>query len=182
MGKKKKFIDKKKSATFQLLARDSSDPNYDGTPGSDRVFVRVDNSSYSVDALFPDDNAQLSGTVGGEDDPNSIFDDAPNDYDDGEDDDLVSGSLARSVDHSLPEHVRKEILELGFPDDGYNYLAHLREIKNTGGGSAFYQNPKAKLDQLPRDVKVGFLFTQFCVVWLFRKLAENHLIDAINVE
>ncbi|KAF2310052.1 hypothetical protein GH714_006334 [Hevea brasiliensis] len=52
-----------------------------------------------------------------------------------------------------PEHVRREILELGFPDDGYNYLLHLREIKNTGGGSYFYQNPKATPDQLPRDVK-----------------------------
>ncbi|KAK1575263.1 hypothetical protein Q3G72_003927 [Acer saccharum] len=27
------------------------------------------------------------------------------------------------------------------------------EIKNTGGGSAFYQNPKFKLEHLPRDVK-----------------------------
>ncbi|PHT84886.1 hypothetical protein T459_13329 [Capsicum annuum] len=46
-----------------------------------------------------------------------------------------------------------EILELGFPDDGYNYLEHLREIKNTGGGSAYYENPKAKLNELPHDVK-----------------------------
>ncbi|KAL6959667.1 hypothetical protein U1Q18_039821 [Sarracenia purpurea var. burkii] len=53
----------------------------------------------------------------------------------------------------LPDHVRKEILELGFPDDGYSYLIHLREIKNTGGGSAYYHNEKAKLDQLPLDVK-----------------------------
>lgn len=29
----------------------------------------------------------------------------------------------------------------------------MREIKNTGGGSAYYQNPKAKLEELPRDVK-----------------------------
>ncbi|PHU21124.1 hypothetical protein BC332_12275 [Capsicum chinense] len=53
----------------------------------------------------------------------------------------------------LPDDVRKEILELGFPDDGYNYLEHLREIKNTGGGSAYYENPKAKLNELPHDVK-----------------------------
>lgn len=44
------------------------------------------------------------------------------------------------------------------PDDGYNYLFHLREIRNAGGGSSFYQNPKARLDQLPRDVKVCFMF------------------------
>ncbi|THF97981.1 hypothetical protein TEA_010595 [Camellia sinensis var. sinensis] len=59
-------------------------------------------------------------------DPNSMFADAPNDCDDEDD---------------------------GFPDDGYNYLIHLREIKNTGGGSAYYHNSKAKLDQLPLDVK-----------------------------
>ncbi|KAJ0086649.1 hypothetical protein Patl1_09246 [Pistacia atlantica] len=136
MGKKKKFIDKKKAATFQLLARDSSDPNFDDTPGNDRVFVRVDNSPYSLGTL--DEN---------HDDSNSIFADAPDD-DDGELE--FNGSTTTA---SLPEHVRREILELGFPDDGYNYLAHLREIKNTGGGSAFYHNPKFRLDQLQRDVK-----------------------------
>lgn len=55
---------------------------------------------------------------------------------------------------ALPEHVRREILELGFPDDGYNYLLHLREINNAGGGSSYYHNRKAKLDQVPIDVKV----------------------------
>lgn len=161
MGRKKKFIDKKKSATFQLLARDSSDPNFDGSPGSDRVFVRVDNSSYSVDRFFAGDEPH-----GDDNDPNSIFADAPEDYGDGEDDDRACQNHA-AQSQSLPEHARKEILELGFPDDGYNYLAHLREIKNTGGGSAFYHNPKAKLNQLSRDVKVSFL----CV--LLFGLSEN---------
>ena len=148
MGKKK-FIDKKKSATFQLLARDSSDPNYDDSPGSDRVFVRVDNNSYSVDSFFAGDDPYNV------DDSNSIFADAPDDYDPEEDDNNRGfGNSSRPAAHPLPEHVRKEILELGFPDDGYNYLAHLREIKNSGGGSAFYHNPKTRLDQLPRDVKV----------------------------
>ncbi|XP_047149272.1 protein LTV1 homolog [Vigna umbellata] len=122
-GRKKKFIDKKNSATFQLIARDSSDPSFSQ---SDRVFVRVDNNPVS----FPD--AEDAG-----------FDDATGDYDDY---DGASGG-------PLPEDVRKEILELGFPDDGYNYLNHLREIKNTGAGAAFFQNPKFKLQHLPRDVK-----------------------------
>ncbi|XP_039155927.1 phosphatidylinositol:ceramide inositolphosphotransferase 1-like isoform X2 [Eucalyptus grandis] len=47
-------------------------------------------------------------------------------------------------------------MELGFPDDGCNYLGHLREIRNVGGGSAFYQNPKARLDLVPKDVKWTF--------------------------
>ena len=145
MGKKK-FIDKRKSATFQLLARDSSDPNYGDSPGDDRVFVRVDNNSFSTDSFFAaGDDAE---------DPDSIFADAPEDPDAGEDAYASSSLRPASHSHPLPEHVRKEILELGFPDDGYNYLLHLREIKNTGGGSAFYNNPKTKLDQIPSDVKV----------------------------
>ncbi|KAK3231730.1 hypothetical protein Dsin_003611 [Dipteronia sinensis] len=121
---------------FQLLARDSSDPYFDETPGNDRVFVRVDNSAYS----FGNDN----------DDSNSIFADAPDDEDVEDDVGQPSGPSGTT---SLPENLRREILELGFPDDGYNYLSHLREIKNTGGGSAFYHNPKFKLEHLPRDVK-----------------------------
>lgn len=66
-------------------------------------------------------------------------------------------SIGATAAVPLPDHVRREILELGFPDDGYNYLIHLREIKNTGGGSAFYHNSKARLDQVPLDVKVGYL-------------------------
>ncbi|KAM0032886.1 putative Low temperature viability protein Ltv1 [Helianthus debilis subsp. tardiflorus] len=145
MGKKKKkFIDKKKAATFQLISRDSSDPNYSEDPSGDRVFVRVDGNSDKP--FFDDDN-------------NGIFDDAPEDYSDDEsggqdrrfEEQMTAGRLPGGT--SLPDDVRREILELGFPDDGYNYLAHLREIRVTGGGSSFYQNPKARPDQLPRDVK-----------------------------
>ncbi|GFP95176.1 hypothetical protein PHJA_001662000 [Phtheirospermum japonicum] len=142
MGKKK-FIDKKKSATFQLMARDTSDPNYSSGPDGDRVFVRVDdNNQYTPDSFFNEGDPNDA-------DPDSIFADAPEDCD---------GDVGGVFNHkpqttALPDHIRREILELGFPDDGYNYLAHLREIKNTGGGSAYYQNPKANFDQLPRDVK-----------------------------
>lgn len=150
MGRKsKKFIDKKKSATFQLLSRDSRDPNFAAdAPGGDRIFVRVDNNPFSVETF---------GSDGAGEDPDSVFADAPEDVESGEDawgfGSLVGTSTEKK--QQLPEDVRKEILELGFPDDGYNYLLHLREIRNTGGGSAFYQNPKARLDLVPKDVKVG---------------------------
>ncbi|XP_047972290.1 protein LTV1 homolog [Salvia hispanica] len=142
MGKKK-FFDKKKSATFQLMARDTSDPNYSTSdPMGDRVFVRVDNNEYVPTTM--EDSA----------DPDSIYADAPDDYDDED----PYGSSGEVVDHKskstgLPDHIRREILELGFPDDGYNYLAHMREIKNTGGGSTYFNNPKADVHQLPQDVK-----------------------------
>ncbi|KAK3009373.1 hypothetical protein RJ639_013790, partial [Escallonia herrerae] len=140
MGKKK-FIDKKKSATFQLIARDTSDPSYDIGPSGDRVFVRVDSSPYSIDGFFDDQKDAVPS------DSDSIFADAPGDVDGV----TLGGQFGPPP--PLPDRVRREILELGFPDDGYNYLAHLREIKNTGGGSAFYENPKARLYQIPRDVK-----------------------------
>ncbi|XP_057502849.1 uncharacterized protein LOC130786568 [Actinidia eriantha] len=146
MGKKK-FIDKKKSATYQILARDTSDPNYSDSPSGDRVFVRVDNNyAYSVDTFFDEHNDAVSG--------DDRFADAPDDYDE-EDDDGEKQVRAPPpcAAAGLPDHVRREILELGFPDDGYNYLTHLREIKNNGGGAVYYHNSKAKLDQLPRDVK-----------------------------
>lgn len=150
MGKKK-FIDKKKSATFQLFARDSSDPIYSDAPGNDRVFVRVDNNPVSVHTAFNEDEDCYHNSQYDEED--SIFADAP---DDDDDNGTLLGSSSRTgakEKNALPENVRKEILELGFPDDGYNYLIHMREIRNTGGGSAFFHNPKFKPEQLPHDVK-----------------------------
>ncbi|KAE9617291.1 putative Low temperature viability protein [Lupinus albus] len=127
MGKKK-FIDKKNSITYQLIARDSSDPYFaQDIPGADRVFVRVDNNPVS----------------------DSIFDDAPDD----EDYDVAERQIGIHKAATLPDEVRKEILELGFPDDGYNYLTHLREIKNAGGGSSFHHNPKFRFHDVPNDVK-----------------------------
>ncbi|KAJ6953556.1 protein LTV1-like [Populus alba x Populus x berolinensis] len=153
MGKKK-FIDKKKAATFQLFARDSSDPNFDGT---DQVFVRVDNSPYSIDNFLAENKCYSNSRF--DDDPNSIFPDAPDDTEDGEDGSLGNslhfggGFFCETSSGPLPEDVRREILELGFPDDGYNYLLHLRDIKSNVNGSGYYQNPKAKLHQLPHDIK-----------------------------
>lgn len=157
MGKKKPFINKKNSATFHLLARDTSASDVAaGAPESDRVFVRVDNNPYSVRGLEDDDEGD-EGEVNEEFGQDSIFADAPEGADDVRD--WISGGGGGGGGHGesrgvLPAHVRRDIIELGFPDDGYNYLLHLREIKNAGGGSTYYHNSKAKLDQLPLDVKV----------------------------
>ncbi|KAF8048738.1 hypothetical protein N665_2421s0007 [Sinapis alba] len=136
MGKKK-FIDKKKAATFELCPRDTSDPLYSDAPGGDKIFLRVDQNPVNINGFT-------------EEGDNSQFDDAPE-----EEEDLAYGysSFVGSSNNPLPADVRKEILELGYPDDGYNYLDHLREIKNTGGGSNFYANPKFEGEYLPRDVK-----------------------------
>ncbi|KAG7565111.1 Low temperature viability protein [Arabidopsis suecica] len=138
MGKKK-FIDKKKAATFELCPRDTSDPRYSDAPGGDKIFLRVDQNPVNINGFIEEEDEEEGDS--------SRFEDAPEDLPYG------YSSFGESSSNPLPAHVRKEILELGYPDDGYNYLEHLREIKNTGGGSNFYANPKFVVDQLPRDVK-----------------------------
>lgn len=159
MGKKKRFIDKKNSATFHLLARDSSDNQ---PSAADPVFVRVDSNPFSTPQGFSsqddDDLAGAPDSAGfGGDDSASIFADAPDDVDSDEE---AARPNPPPPPSGLPEHVRREILELGLPDDGYNYLLHLRDIKNAGGGSSYYHNSKAKLDQVSIDVKVRVRFIQ----------------------
>ncbi|PKA54802.1 hypothetical protein AXF42_Ash000637 [Apostasia shenzhenica] len=170
MGRRKKsFIDKRNSATFKLLARDTSTITYAAggggdVPSSDRVFVRVDNNPYLVRIFDEESYGECDGSgetpccIKHRDDMDSIFADALDDSDDEGSSSqhwpcrATSDSQGRAS-HPLPEEARREILELGLPDDGYNYLQHLRVISNAGGGSSYYQNSKAKLELVPLDVK-----------------------------
>ncbi|CAN6206209.1 unnamed protein product [Urochloa humidicola] len=123
-------------ATFRLCPRPGA------ADASERVFVRVDDNPYSVPG-FADDGGgpSSSAAVGGDDEPSS-----PSANDGGD---------------ALPEHVRREILELGLPDDGYDYLPHLRELRaslsSTGGGgsSAVFLPSRRRPARsgLPVDVK-----------------------------
>ncbi|KAL5210773.1 hypothetical protein ABZP36_006396 [Zizania latifolia] len=111
-------------ATYKLFPRaGATDPN-------DRVFIRLDNNDYSVPG-FGDEEPY---------DP-SLFhtDDATADH-------------FSSTSGPLPEHIRRDILELGLPDDGYNYLHHLRELRPSAAApSSFVPNQTAPL--VPLDVK-----------------------------
>ncbi|BAF22294.1 uncharacterized protein [Oryza sativa Japonica Group] len=104
-------------ATFRLCPRPGA------ADASDRVFFRVDNNPYYVPGFADDD--VLGGAAAA-----AV----------GEGDDDAPSSSASGETGPLPDHVRREILELGLPDDGYDYLAHLREIRpsisSTGGGGA----------------------------------------------
>lgn len=77
MGRKtKKFIDRRKSATFRLLSRDSADPDFAAdAPGGDHIFVRVDNNPFTVETFGNDSYGE---------DPSSLFADAPEDVEGGE--------------------------------------------------------------------------------------------------
>ncbi|KAL6878375.1 hypothetical protein ACP4OV_012545 [Aristida adscensionis] len=92
---------------------------------NDRVFVRVDNNDYSVPGFADEDP----------------FD--------------TSAAGADHLSGPLPEHVRREILELGLPDDGYNYLSHLRELRPTAAAAAasFVPTSTTRPEPLPLDVK-----------------------------
>ncbi|KAL5197045.1 hypothetical protein ABZP36_000557 [Zizania latifolia] len=120
-------------ATFRLCPRPGA------ADASDRVFVRVDNNPYSVPGFADDDDGagpSAAAVEGGGD-----------------------GTPSSSDSGALPEHVRGEILELGLPDDGYDYLPHLRELRpslsSTGGGAsaAFLPSRRRARFGLPLDVK-----------------------------
>ncbi|XP_066349456.1 uncharacterized protein [Miscanthus floridulus] len=112
-------------ATFRLFPRaGAADPN-------DRVFVRVDNNDYTVPGFADEDS----------------FDSSLSDPSAGD------GNF-HSASGPLPEHVRREILELGLPDDGYNYLSHLRELRPAAAAaSSFVPSSTARPEPLPLDVK-----------------------------
>lgn len=171
MGKKK-FIDKKKSATFALVYRESADTEDDGVA---RVFTRVDGGYSHIPGFteedprsngYEDDEEEEEEEVGAPFDESSVFADAE---DDDDDDDEAGGGLSsrkvlkgvgrqRDVSVSrlgpLPEHVRLELVELGFADDGYDYLQHMRKIGQAGVGGAFVPTNRLQLDRLRTDVKV----------------------------
>ncbi|KAL6841927.1 hypothetical protein ACP4OV_028439 [Aristida adscensionis] len=130
-------------ATFRLCPRPGA------ADASDRVFVRVDSNPYSVPG-FADDG----GGGGGGGGPSSSA--AA-----GGEGGTSSSSADEGTGDDLPERVRQEIMALGLPDDGYDYLAHLRELRpslsSTGGGgsSAVFLPSRRRPGRsgLPVDVK-----------------------------
>eukprot|EP00250_Pteridium_aquilinum_P013908 c21653_g1_i1 orf=736-2304(-) len=131
MGRKK-FIDKKNSATYRLVFKESSSGAGGGfEDGSDRVFVRVDGGDAHVPGFDPDT----------EEEDEEIEEEKEQDR--GRD---------RGRGH-VSEHGRRELLELGFPDDGYNYLQHLREVGPSGRIGSFVPINRVRLDPLRPDVK-----------------------------
>lgn len=145
MGKKK--FNKKAGATFSLMFRESAAEDN----GGQRVFVRTDGGADYVPGFsddYPDPSSPSSsipaagatsaeggmtstggkGGGAGEYDPKEFLKEL-----------LASGrftmgSRNQAPPKPLPEPVRREILELGLPDDGYDYTKHLRVIGQPGTG------------------------------------------------
>ncbi|MEW5310106.1 MAG: hypothetical protein WDW38_001935 [Sanguina aurantia] len=110
MGKTKPFINKKQSVTFYLTHNDggSSDSGDEEQGGE---------AATNVDATA----AGTSGTYAGG-------------YD-GDTGSVVEGSLWDDGAYTMTAEKRKEMLLMGLPDDGYDYLRHLKAIA-TGGETA----------------------------------------------
>ncbi|TVU37695.1 hypothetical protein EJB05_11023, partial [Eragrostis curvula] len=127
-------------ATFRLCPRPGA------ADASDRVFVRVDDNPYTVPGFADNDSPSHDLAPSSSDSP-AGGDDAP------------SSSSVDDGGNALPDHVRREILELGLPDDGYDYLTHLRELRpslqSTGGGASavFLQSRRPARTGLSPDVK-----------------------------
>jgi protein LTV1 len=122
MGKKKAFIDKKNAQTFSLVFR-STEGDDDGP--LERVLVPqapdadCGASVASGASGFPPRGIGGGGAPGG--DPRALFRH------------FFGGEDGNDEGAPLTEARRRELLEYGFPDDGYDYLSHCRVI---GRGSA----------------------------------------------
>lgn len=138
MGKKK-FIDKKKAATFQLFFRDSTD---EAEGSSEKVFIRTDEGSNHVpgfsDDYVPKEGEADSSTPG----PPHYFDE-----------DFFPSRFNVKPSLPLTDEKRREIVEFGLQDDGYDYTQHLRTIGQARGLGVFI--PASKVEPIVEEnVKV----------------------------
>lgn len=108
MGKKKSFIDKKRSTTYSLVYRNVEDPD-EAEAGPGRTLLASGEMGAPV------------GGAGPPSDPRALY----RHFFGGDDDDEEQAPLS--------EERRLELLEFGFPDDGYDYLKHCRVL---GAGRA----------------------------------------------
>jgi protein LTV1 len=113
MGKKKSFIDKKRSTTYTLVYSDGANPL--GTPEeADRLLVA--NEELNLPVAAPG-HAPPS-------DPRSLYR-----HFFGDDDGEEAGA-------PLSEQRRRELLELGFPDDDYDYFKHCKVLNSQPAAAA----------------------------------------------
>lgn len=214
MGKKK-FIDKKKSATFTLVFRDTAAED-DTAAVPIRQFTRVDGGNSYVPGFTEDDPRSQPGD--GDDEDSDHEEDYYDDEDDEEEEEVVKdeegvrghgdesrfgdpdesedeekesfvqphqrnkGSKAAvgrrpgSLGRGLAENVRRDLIELGFPDDGYDYNQHMRSIASTGAGAAFVPSTRAA-DPLRADIRV---ITVFAFIFLQSAECRNEFLAFIR--
>jgi protein LTV1 len=117
MGKSRPYIDRKQAASYSLVYRNAEA----GQETSDRQWIE---SSKGVGVGRPDAEAVLQQA-----------DTAPRAP-------YIPRWFQDEVD-DISEDRRKELIELGFPDDGYDYLKHMRVL---GKGQASLEGAEAHVD------------------------------------
>ncbi|DBA99090.1 hypothetical protein WJX77_009113 [Trebouxia sp. C0004] len=117
MGKSRPYIDRKQAASYSLVYRNAEA----GQETSDRQWIE---SSKGVGVGRPDAEAVLQQA-----------DTAPRAP-------YIPRWFQDEVD-DISEDRRKEVIELGFPDDGYDYLKHMRVL---GKGQASLEGAEAHVD------------------------------------
>lgn len=108
MGKKKPFIDKKKSTTYSLIYRSQDDAQAD-PEGSDRILQPTDSVG------VPDVQTEQVGRW-------------PPGH-------PLAWLQAERANRVTDDARRREIVSLGLPDDGYDYMKHLRIVGGPGSTS-----------------------------------------------
>ncbi len=205
MGKKKKFIEKKKSATFALVYKEATDDgNEEDGAGTGRIFTRIDGGFSHVPGFSEEDpRSQLHGYAYGEqgeeeEEDLSMFADAEEEDTEETGDENGSHKFQTAVKRpqseanssssrfrdrrggaALPDHVRKELVDLGFPDDGYDYLQHMRKIGAAGVGASFVPTNRLQLDRIRTDVKV-YDSSRVAVNLVDETTDEQRLIEAVG--
>jgi protein LTV1 len=206
MGKKKKFIEKKKSATFALVYKEAADDgNDEDGAGTGRIFTRIDGGFSHVPGFSEEDpRSQLHGYAYGEqgeeeeEEDLSMFADAEEEDTEETGDENGSHNFQTAVKRpqseanssssrfrdrrggaALPDHVRKELVDLGFPDDGYDYLQHMRKIGAAGVGASFVPTNRLQLERIRTDVKV-YDSSRVAVNLVDETTDEQRLIEAVG--
>jgi protein LTV1 len=125
MGRKRKFIDKKNATVYHVLYRAAADANADPNGGEYETLS---------DAELFLQRAQAAHAAA-QKHPLDWMRDKPEDY-------------------VTNEPTRNELYELGLPDDGYNYLQHLRVL--TAGSGAVLRVDGASSSRVADAVKGAF--------------------------
>eukprot|EP00232_Nephroselmis_pyriformis_P024291 CAMPEP_0182852964 /NCGR_PEP_ID=MMETSP0034_2-20130328/448_1 /TAXON_ID=156128 /ORGANISM="Nephroselmis pyriformis, Strain CCMP717" /LENGTH=268 /DNA_ID=CAMNT_0024983711 /DNA_START=18 /DNA_END=821 /DNA_ORIENTATION=- len=112
MGKKK-FLSKKDAATYAVVFRSHDDPQAESTEASQRMFTQVA-GKYTREAADLSDTEEFYDGEGGEGGVGEDEWDEPGHEGELEDDEA--------------KRKRLELIDLGLPDDGYDYTQHLRRI------------------------------------------------------
>lgn len=112
---KKKFIDKKSAVTYSLVYRSTEDA--DDQP--ERVLLEAAGGVHGEEEALPEAVSLSAEQPTGRRYPPGH---------------PLAWLEAEEAQEAIPEGRRRELVELGFPDDGYDYLRHVRTL-GRGGSS-----------------------------------------------